>query len=584
MDPEHLRALWAEVQSLRSEGMSDREISRELRRIREVPFNSVRSLREHMEAAGLGTVEAAERGEVDDGRPENPMAVATPLIQGLSGGLASDVLSGLEKINLAPEGAAEGFQEDLGEARERAGLAAHAVQGVGLLAGPGKVGGRLISRVSQAAGRGAARAALGVARSAGAGALGQLGASAVARGAGATLAGAAGGAAEGALLGFGESFGGTPEERADAALVGGMFGTIAGPLEGVRAGARGARELNRAVRERGEVLAEAGERVGRGLPTRRTVASRVEAADDARRAAFDQAEAAGQNLPPEVTETLATNDIARRAIRNAANQGSPEAQRFLRHLERFELTQQLNQARQAGDDAAVRRLTARLARAGGATNHLPAASFDLADDVRKQLGKKGSGFATRGPDAAAAPPSAGAVEEATRVKGLLDTALGEVDGFEDALRATARANNQRRALDTGRKMASKSFTADEIEDVLAGKTITRGKSKVRIGNSREAQEAFRSGLAIPVMQRLRGGAAGAESFLNELATSSELQRRMRVILGGQDELRAFMAEAERLAAIGQAHRIQLLLIKAAGFLAGGTSLFGGALEVGLFGG
>lgn len=550
MDPEKLRRLLAEVRALRDEGVSEREISRELRRIREVPFNSVTTLEDAARNQGV-TLDDSEDGD-------RAIAVLTPIIQGLSGSLASDVLSGLEKIGVAREGASERFREDLGVARERGGPAALAVQGAGLLAGPGAVGARAVTGAARAAGARAARAGGALAARAGGSPLTQIGAREAARGLGAAAGGGAAGAAVDGLLAFGESAGKPIEKRVgEAVLWGALGGLLTAPITALQSGVKSARSVRSAVKQRGEELAKTARRVGQDLPTRATVSRRVEQADEIRREAFRKAEAAGQNLPTEVTETLMESPLARNAVRNAARQGSPEAKKFLKALEAFD---------------------------AGSRKSVPAASFGLADDVRKQLKRQADAFAIRPTDATAAPPSAGAVQEASRVKGLLDEALGQVTGFDTALRATAVAAGQRRAFDVGRKISGSSFGADEAAEILAGKAIKRGKQTLRISDSPQAREAFRAGMARPIMLRLQQGGDKAEAFLRQVTTGSEIQDKMRLVLGGEPQLQQFLQEAERLIAIGQADKISTALIKAAGFLGFGTSLFGGAAEVGILGG
>lgn len=558
MDPERLEQLLSLVEKAREQGMSDREINSRLRRNRNVPFNSVFTLETAAEAEGLlgpGVEDDGERSAVDKVR-----SALTPLIQGATGGFASDVLSGAEEVGLAREGAGERFREDLGEAREAAPIASGTAQITGLLGGPaGRLGARGVSAAGRAAGAAGSRIGGGAASAAGAGDFGRLLGQTVGRVSGATVGGGAAGAAEGGLLGFGEAAGQPVEERLGEALLPGLLGA---GLGAAGAGLSSAFQTSRAIRQakldRGEVLSDAAERVGRDLPTRRQVSGRVQQSNQQRRELFRQAEEAGQEIPGEVSDFLAKdNPIIQKALRNAANQGSPEARRFLNAMEEF----------RAGDRASR-----------------PAASFELADDIRKQLRFQGETFQRQtsllGADAAA--PSQGAVREAQRLTNTIEGALDEVPGFREAIEESARAGTQARALQEGRNLFSK--PADVIEDVVQGKKVQVGGDAVQIANNPEAREAVRAGLAQPVLQRLRGGSAKAENFLSELKSSSELQRKMKVILGGEDSLNQFIQEADRLRAIGQMDRIGEEMIKAAGFLTFGTSLFGGAAATGLLGG
>lgn len=565
MDPERLRALVQRVLELREQGVSTREMNRHLRRADNIPFNSVNVLEQEAQLAEvLGPQGLAgglpQQAEAEDSVMDNVQQALAPLIQGATGSLASDAISGLEQVGVAREGASGRFREDLSQARQEHPFISTGTQIAGLLAGPaGKAGNLLLKGGGRVGGLLGKRAGSAIARKAGAGELGQILGGAAGQGAGGTIGGAAAGAAEGAAIQFGERAGVPADERARGLLTspGTMLGAgVGGLLGGGSQALQSVRGLRDARKARGEVLADAGERVGRELPSGRQVRGRVSEAEQRMRQAFQKAEEAGRDIPGEVTDLFTSgHPQVSQALRNAARQGSPEARRFVRELEAF----------RAGDRGSP-----------------PAVSFELADDVRKQLKFQADAFARRAPDAASPAPSQGAVNEAEQTLSRLEGALSEVPGFDEALSQAASAGTQRRAFQTGRQLFSRS--ADEVEDVIQnGEAIQSGSKKLQLAGGPQSREAARAGLAQSVLQRLRGGSAKAETFLKELESSSELQRKMEVILGGGDELESFMQEASRLQDVGRADEIADLMVRAAGFLGFGTSLFGGVLGVGAAG-
>lgn len=549
MDPEQLQTLWSQVNAALEAGATERQVNSRLRRLQGVPVNSLRVLRTEAEAAGLLGQETQEEEESD-----NPLAALTPAISGGFGELADEVVSGLEQVGLAREGAAERFRGDVEETTEEHPVAATASRVGGLLASPAtRAGARAIGGAANLAGRGTGAVARGAARAAGGTPLSQIASREAGRSVGATLGGGAAGAAEGAAFDLATREG-SPGERV---AQGPGFGTLLGAAGGaatsaIGSGVHSARRVSQAQKEAGEQAAEAAERFGQGLPTRRGVAQRVDEAQEARRAAFGQAEAAGKEIPGEVTDMLASeNPIIRRAVRNAANQGSPEARRFLEGLRKFE---------------------------AGEVESLPAASFELADDVRKQLNFQGGAFERN--RSLLSPlddaPSAGAVKEAQRLGSRVEETLEEVPGFRTALEESAAAGTQARGFAAGERASGQG--ADVVEDVLQGKKVQVGGGQgqpLSIPDTPAAQQAFRAGVLRPEVQRLRSGSEPARNWLNTLETSSELQRKVKAALGGDEAFDQFMKEAEELRAVGNLEGIAELLVKSAGFFTFGSSLLGG---------
>lgn len=398
---------------------------------------------------------------------------------------------------------------------------------------------------------------------------------------GTTAAGGLLAGAEGAAIGFGEAAGKPAEDRLQSARTSGVIsGLLGAPVVALGSGLRTVRTIGAERAARGEVLARAAERVGQGLPSRRQVAERVAAADAARRRAFDLAEAQGENIPSAISQLVITNPTIRGVL---ARSRSQEARQFLRSVEEFRENQ-----------AALRQQAQRPTRpadfqptGAGAdpppVQPLPAPriSARLADEIRKDLKFTVDAFARRMPDSSGRVPSATQVREAQAALDALESQMRMIPGFEEGIRATRLARSQERAFQQGRRFFNQ--PADVIEDLAAGQSVRIGNQRVQIAKTQEAMAAFRAGLAAPVIQRLQGGASRAEGFLNELQTSTQLQRKMRTILGGEEALQQFMREADHLRAIGQAHKIVELLIKSAGFIGFGSSLFGGAAAAGLLG-
>lgn len=541
MNPEEIQALLAEVAAARAEGMSDREINAAFRQYK-VPFADVRTLERNATNMGI-TPPAESKGGVR----EAVAGVVRPALQGATFGLGSDFLGLLDKAGLAPEGAGETFREGLADAREDHPIRSFGLQMAGTVAGaPGAAAKSLLFPAVKGAGNVAARGGAAAARALGAGPLTQLGAREGARGMATTAAGAAAGAAEGGLMAFGESAG--SEDREGAAKSGGLFGAlVGGPLAGAGSAVRSLRTVRGEVKDAGQQLASTARRVGLDLPTRRDVAGRVEGADAARKAGFQMAEDAGEVIPASIFDNPTTMQALRRSR-------SQEGRALIKAME---------EAAEAGEP-------------------LPAVSVRLADDIRKDLKHTADAFAKRKPDASGKVPSATAAREAQEALDEVEGLLRDVPGFEEGLKATSRARSQDRAYQVGRRLASQ--PVDVVEDVVAGIPTRRGNQTFRLtANTAEEKQALRAGLAEPILQALGGGQSAAATFLKELPSSPEMMGKMRIILGGEMELQSFLQEADRLVAVGQADRAAQLLIKAAGFIGFGTSLFGGVISEGLLG-
>src|SRR5690606_11019815 len=120
----------------------------------------------------------------------------------------------------------------------------------------------------------------------------------------------------------------------------------------------------------------------------------------------------------------------------------------------------------------------------------------------------------RMPDASGRVPSATQVREAQAALDALERQMRKIPGFDEGIQATRLARAQERALQQGRQYFNQ--PADVIEDLASGKSVRIGNRRVQVAKTDEAMAAFRGGLAIPVIQRLQGGASRAEGFLNEL--------------------------------------------------------------------
>ncbi len=574
MNPEEVRALWERVQKAREAGFSDREINSLLRREDSIPFNSVRVL--ERVAINLGVAPSVASQEAEGGGVRQEVSdILAPVLQGATMSLGSDFLEGMEKVGLVREGAGQRNQDRVRQARERHPIRSGVLQVVGsVLGAPGAVAKGVLTPAVRGAAALAGRGGAALARTAGAGPLGQLGANVAARGIGASVAGGAAGAAEGGLIGFGEAAG--QESRGDAAKTGAVWGGLLGaPLAGLGSAVSSVKGVRQEIQQAGDALAGTAERVAAGLPTRRGVAGQVREIDAVRQAAFGEAEASGAEATAGVLDLLLESRPARAALRRV---GSEEARRVERQVRR------LLRGRQRSGGVEVAPVEGLLTNAlPGATPPrtppAPQISFRLADDIRKELTFLDDAFARRLPDASGKVPGTGKTREAGEALARLDAVLEAVPGNVEGRVATAAARSMERAYETGRKLANQPL--DVVQDVMGGEVVRRGRQRIRLQMTPDNVRAARAGLAEPILTQLRGGREAAASFIKKVETSGELQGRLRIILGSDEAYRSFIEEANRLRAIGQADKIAESLIKAAGFIGFGSSLFGGALSTGL---
>jgi len=314
-----------------------------------------------------------------------------------------------------------------------------------------------------------------------------------------------------------------------------------------------------------------GRQASQDLPTFRGVMSALDETEAAKRAGFDAAGAVGTDLPGRATDILASdNVIVRKVLRKAARDGNPEAIKFEAALKRVRLTKRLRSLTKSGAEGAeIRRAQRALAKAGGPLNSLPAVSFDLADSVNKGILDRANGIINKG-----AKADLGATKEARRLHDNLTEALSGVESFSAARAASSLEGRVNRAFHSGQKAYKRS--ADEFERIFSGKKLRNVPKKLRtvVHQTPEELQAFRGGAATQIANRLEGGASRANSYIEKLLSSPQEQRKLRIILGGDKPFQAFLREAERLRAVGQAGRIGSLFLKAAGFFGAGSSIVG----------
>jgi len=540
MNPETIREMLQLVAELREAGDSDREINQLLRRNRNTPFNSIGTLERHAQDAGITLVDSLEAEQ--EPALTNPLSRATPVLQGFTGSLASDLISGLEKVGLAAEGAGGRFREQLDQQREEHPIRSAVEQGAGFLLSPiAKVGARAFTGARGAVkpageaitrglvGRGASQTAANLIG--GASRIGATG-----------LLGAGIGGAEGAILAGGESFG--EEDRLESALTGGaVSGAITGPLSAVGGVVREGKRFMQRAAGRGERIAEGILGESSELPLRQGVNRRVGLLEAEKTAAFKRSSAQGTDLGLDVNEVVRNNPVVRAALRRS---GSQEAKKLLAQMDEVD-----NAAELIEQGFSPRR-------------SIDGISFDLLDDLRDDLVRVKRAFARRMPDSTGKVPSAALKREADEALAELEPLMREaIDGFEEGLELAARSGTQRRALKEGKKLFAQS--AGEVEDAL-----------VAVGNNPEAAQAFRSGLTIRLLQRLRSGPSRVTNFLEDI-NSTESQRKLRIILGGDEPLQRFMQEVVEVEAKGAtAEKFVGLIVKYGGFTLLGSSLAGGA--------
>jgi hypothetical protein len=542
MNPEEIQELLVRIQEARAQGFSDADINRTLRRSR-VPFRDVADL--ERTGRNLGVMPEAPK---EPGLRERVAGVIRPVLQGATFGLGSDFLDLTSRLGLTPEGAGETFREGLNEARRDSPVRSALLEVGGAVAGtPGAITAKVGAPIVKGAANLASRGASAVARAGGQGAGKQLAAGGMGRTVGGLVSGGAVGGAEGALYSFGSAAG--EEDRGDAARTGAVWGTAFGaPLAGLGSVVGGVRQTRQGLQEAGRELTEHMGTVGKDLPTRRAVAGRVAAADAAKDAAF----AAAESAPPSHFRPVVELALTDRTVRNALRRQDP---------------------------AAWRRVEAVRAGKEGAT--LPDIDFNVADDIRKHLKFTADQVKRRAPDAKGRPPQGAQMRQAEAALERLEEAMAGTPGLEEGLLAHRVARGQERFYEGGRRAANQ--PAEVATDLLSGTPVRRGNQRWQAPRTPEDTQAFRAGMAEPLIQKLRSNAEGAAQWVKSLPGDVEGQEQLRLILGSDEAVSKFITEAQRHVAAGDAVKVAETLIKTGGFLMG-TSLIGAAaLRTGLFG-
>lgn len=173
------------------------------------------------------------------------------------------------------------------------------------------------------------------------------------------------------------------------------------------------------------------------------------------------------------------------------------------------------------------------------------------------------------------------VRESRQAEEALTELLGRVPGFQEGIQATREARGIERAFLLGERVQAANVGADVAQDLLAGNTVRLGlggKSPTALTLPRDpdAIEAFRAGMIRPYITRLRQGQKSVDAFVDDLMTGTELRDKMRVALGGEENLQGFLREAEAIKAIGDTGRMMQSLIKWGGFNFLGSSVIAGA--------
>lgn len=148
-------------------------------------------------------------------------------------------------------------------------------------------------------------------------------------------------------------------------------------------------------------------------------------------------------------------------------------------------------------------------------------------------------------------------------KKLLD-AMGEsIEGFPRVRRAWAQQMRRLDALEEGRKVANKN--ADDI-----------GSALENLPDDRQVRAAFREGVASDLIAKLEGGEAGVRTFAKNAKNNTQLRKKLIAVLGDANKADNFLQRIENQRGVIRKADLVEELIKAAGFLGLGTSLFGTA--------
>lgn len=527
MDPEQLAQFLEDVQVLRDAGTSDREINSMLRRNRDVPFNSIAQLEAEAQFAARNTprapdLEGRAAAPSDAGiptRPDAPQVEPAPLgdrIRGQITNAADKFFAGFgtDAVGLVSPEAKDRLDQQIAVAKRDAPVTTGAT-GLATSLIPAAGVGRLFG-------------------------LGKGGLQNIGRGQGILARGATGagqvgaaGAAEAGLFAAGLEEG-TPSERLAAAGRAAPFGAGAGVVTGGLLGtASGAQQARRAVQESGGLLAERGARTAGLRP--RSAPMRGEIADVGRQARglLRPLEEGTEALPPSVTQEFVNSPLMRRELRRI---GTPEARAVAEQLENV---------------------------AAGKPGDLSGLTFQMADDVRSGLRHEADIFAGRKPDARGRRPSNVRQQAIEGEFNLLDRALRESPTFDRSRRLFAQEGTSRRALEAG-------------ETAFRQKADDFVREFDNLPGGAPAQRAFRQGAIGELTAQLNTGDA-VESFLRRAsAPGSEVQQKLRVIMGGEEALQDFLSAVAREKGVLKKARLIEMITKGAGFLFGGTSIAGGA--------
>lgn len=563
MDPELLQQLKDYVDQARRLGVSDREINSDLRR-GNYPVNSLSELETEYAyqqrqgavggRSGSTPADAGVPGQRAPVPQEEPAPLSyrlqssvTPLIQGGTGGFASDVIKGLELVGLQPQGSAEDFRGQLSYQRQHHPLRSTALELGGFVAGPGKATAPLISRASGLGGKAGERLAAGAAARAGGGELARLTAGGAGRAVGAAIGGGTAAGGEGFAYGYGSAAGNPPAERAQTGALFAVPSTLlGGAFEGVRSSIGSARAIGRARHAGGEALADAATESGGLLGTHSVTRARGRLRDLSRQA---YSEADPQLFHPDYLLRQADDgsQIVDPAIRRVLqNSGTDEATGLLTRL----------------DDYA----------SGQSVEPVTVAEVDK---VRKQIKRQATAIERKIPDSSA-QPDIFRVDEAKRALNLIDEGLSGIPEYTQGSRLFAKQSSLRRAEAVGKKFSGKSVPADAAEALLRGEEVhlPGAKKPVRLKSPAE-QAAFREAFAEPLITRLRGGSGSVQGFLDDLFTGTELKRKVRLLIDDKKAYQQFLNEASQVRAIGEAGKLAEFGVKYAGFIGLGSSLAGG---------
>ena len=548
MNPEQLRKLLRVVRGLEAKGFSEQQITDRLRIASDNSVRSVAHLDNLAKRADITPDEVAPALE-DKSTLQKIKQGVTPAIQGALGGFAPDVVDFLDKIGVAAPGAGDRFRENLADERAEHGIRAAVGSAVGLIGGPS---GKVLGGLFKGARAVAAPAGPAIARGAQALGAGPV-TTRIARIAGAGAAGGATGAiasgAAGAAAGVGEAGarldpeGRTAAARLKAATVPGAVGAVLGTLGAGGGLLREGRKVLTAGVTRGERLAtDITQKSGLFGPAGKRASLRAK--DAAKRGLFQGVEAQGARVSIETRQAIFDNPTLLQELKRS---GSQEAKKILANEKAFQQTQ-----------AAIK--AGKPLPRGEAVNFQEPMSFKLVDSIKDRLVRTSKGHARQKVGGVA--PDQAKIKEAKGALGILDdTFIAEREGFSTALESASRVGTAKRGFDEGIKTFSKDASAVTEE---FGKAV-----------GQEGKEAFREGLLVKVSQRLRGGPNNVKTFVVD-AQGSELQTKLKIMLGSERAFKGAMAEIAATRTAITADKTIEFLIKWGGFRFLGSSIAGGA--------